>query len=230
MLYAKQIPYDCQESYWEDLFDPETIVLHGNRDFKSHTTDAFDLLQKYLGDACEDRYMQKNGEGYAGYDETFSDIIEDYFPPEGEGRSKYTVEEMKAWDSLLSHYESNDFREAKRRGLELITGKAYTCQEIRGCCQGDWQILYYPSDYGKDFGRFFETLYFNLGSEWMIHSETEDPDGPQDISGYCIYVQASGYDLDEVRNQLSGETGIPESEIKLYSFAEYQQIPYYKAC
>ena len=73
----------------------------------------------------------------------------------------------------------------------------------------------------------FETMYFNTGSEWIIHDEENTPEGPEDISGYSCYIVA---DTEEgIRKELAAVAGCAPSDIVMWAFDEFIRVAQYKA-
>ena len=71
-LIAKQIPPEYQKSPldYDEIFD--NIICDGNRDYESRTTREYDLITKYLDDAC---YDWENREYYG---DTLTEILRQY--------------------------------------------------------------------------------------------------------------------------------------------------------
>lgn len=73
----------------------------------------------------------------------------------------------------------------------------------------------------------FETMYFNTGSEWIIHDEENTPEGPEDISGYGCYIVA---DTEEgIRKELAAVAGCAPSDLVIWAFDEFIKVARYKA-
>lgn len=75
----------------------------------------------------------------------------------------------------------------------------------------------------------FETEYFNTGSEWIVHDEKEEPENPEDISGYSIYCH--GWNNDQIKEEIAEAQGkkAEEVEIVLFAFKTYTRTPVYEA-
>ena len=225
MIYAKQIPPEFQESQLSWDFWPEDIICCGNRDYNVHQTDAYEKLMKYAGDCADEIENLGHSWSYKNATEAIMDLL----PPEH--KKNYSTREIKRWKELLKGYsvcrscEEDDYI---AQMLSLITGKKYSHTEIHGCCQRDWQRLYYPSAYGREFVKAFEIEFFNLGSEWIIHDEDSEPKDTDGISGYSMYLMADGYSSDEVKEELSEQIGVSPEEIVLYSFVGWKRSADYK--
>ena len=110
-------------------------------------------------------------------------------------------------------YEEND---VLCKVLELITGKTWDHGTIRGCCQGDWQDIIFPAEYGREWLEHFETEYFNTGSEWII-----DPDG-DNVSAY-----AHSWNNDGIRVELADAIGTTPENITLLAFSGWKRSAEY---
>lgn len=226
-IYAKQVPPEYQESplFCDDEFFPDNIAVYGNRDFKPHFTGVFDELSERMMDAMEVWDDMQRGDGYT---ETWADVLNDYLPPVGRG--SYTRAERQEWPLILIEYGYNAGtgpRDAEfmARAASLITGQEYHAGTIRGCCQGDWQTVIYPAEYGRDWLEAFETEYFNTGTEWIIHDGDEKPEDPDDISGPSIYCH--GWNTEQIKREIADASGDPDAEVQLYEFTEWTRTATY---
>ena len=129
-------------------------------------------------------------------------------------------EEKAKFTELLEMYDNTKWsRELDQQlflaAILILKQKPYSFRTIRGCCQGDWADILYPSEeFTDDDVKNFESEYFNLGSQWIIHDETTDPEGPEDIDGYSIYCHDS--DENAVRSEIASATGCdPADEAKI---------------
>lgn len=167
-IYAKQVPPEYQESFFEPECWPG-IIFHGNRWFNSHTTPEFDAI-----------------------------------------------------------YNRFDGEKRILRALHLVTGKRYDVRTIRGSCQSDWQNIYYPvEEYTRGALDILEADYFNTGTEWIVHDENTDPDGPEDISGFSVYCY--GWRTEDIKAEIAEAYGATDAEVILYQHSGYTQIPKWEA-
>jgi len=82
-------------------------------------------------------------------------------------------------------------------------------------------------DWSREALAAFETMYFNTGSEWIIHDEENTPEGPEDISGYSCYIVA---DTEEgIRKELAAVAGCAPSDLVIWAFDEFIRVAQYKA-
>ncbi len=216
-LYAKQINPEYQESplYFEEDF-PENIIITGNRNYKDHTTWEYNHIIQEYEVLCE--HYENIKEGNSCY-KNITELLKDYFP------GKYSTKTIHKFKEVLEKYGTRYYYEGNYiiDMLEIITGKEWKKTTIRGCCQSDWQeVIYSPEEWTKEALNAFEAMYFNTGSEWIIHDEENDPEGPEDISGYSVYC--TSWDIEK---ELTEAANYEPEEVILYEFSGYTKTPVY---
>lgn len=224
MIYARQIAPEWQESpiFLDGMF-PENIVVTGNRDYISRTTAEYDRVLDTLESYAE--VLESPREyGYKCATEAAIDLLQ---PVKG----KFSTGNIHALKGYFSRYgtgSSRDDKEIIARVLSLVTGQPWQWSIIRGCCQGDWQEVFYPvNEWSREALAAFETMYFNTGSEWIIHDEENTPEGPEEINGYSCYIVA---DTEEgIKKELAAVAGCAPSDIVMWAFDEFIRVPQYKA-
>lgn len=73
--------------------------------------------------------------------------------------------------------------------LNVITGQLWKHTGLRGCCQGDYVVAYYPvREKIKEYLDWVEAWYFGTGTEVMVHEEENTPEKAEDISGWTFYT------------------------------------------
>jgi hypothetical protein len=205
-IYAKQVPPEYQESpLFMDECWPENVFVFGNKWLTDHAGRLEDIKR-----ALEDISDVCNGYGY-------TNNLLDVIPERDDGR-KYTRAERLQLVRLAKNYteysnNSDDENEILCDVLELITGKKYEYATIRGCCQGDWQEIIYPAEYGDDFLRDFETEYFDTGAEWIIDDD------------YSVYTHA--WRDDDIRAEIAAAACVDPGDVVLYTFTGWSKIPNY---
>ena len=230
MVYARQMNPAYQESPLF-IFDewPESMILYGNRDYRSHTIPVFDcLIDNYEACMTEINNFQN---GYRWY-KNITEIITDYLPPVH--KDKYSTKEVHTWKLLLEEWEKAWDRKSRINeddciveALGLMTGQKWDYSEIHGSCQGDWQTIYFVVDeWDRESRNAFEIEYFNMGSEWMIHDGNDTPEQPEDISGITYYCTA--WNEDGIRKQLADIAGCKPEEVKAWAWNGETWMPKYK--
>lgn len=228
-IYARQVPPEHQESplmiddcFWEE------IICDGNRDYKSRTTHEYKRLKGSISEAAAEVEAIVKKNGYSPY-KNITEIIHDMFFREN--RKRYTTKEIHTWKELLLYYQTCKREEENAvicQALKLMTGKSYSHRSIRGCCQSDWQRIYYPDgEYSAKSIECFETEYFNLGSEWIVHDDETEPETPNDITGYSQYCYS--WNDDGIRKEIADSERCKPEEVVIYKFNGYIKTAVYEA-
>lgn len=212
-IYAKQVPPEYQESPLEFCDWPENVYVFGNRHFTDRAGRLEDIKQ-----ALADIYDICNG--WSCYSK-----LSDVMPARDDGR-EYTRDERLTLARLAANhaecsYNSDDECALLCDVLELITGQKYDYTTIRGCCQGDWQEIIYPAEYGREWLRDFETEYFNTGAEWRISEGTPDSD-----DNYYFYSHS--WSDDGTRDEIAAAAGVDPGDVILYTFTGWSKTPEYR--
>lgn len=230
MIYCKQIPPEYQESR---LFDDERtgtdyINVTGNRHYISRTSPLFDRVLDTLdnGELSEVLDDMQNGGYYSGSYRNATEAINDLLAPE---KARYSTRDIHALKELVKAYaESGKENDILCKVLSVVTGREWEWQIIRGCCQGDWNEIFYPvEEWSREALDAFETMYFNTGEEWVIHDEENIPEGPEEVNGYSCYT-VSGTE-EGTRKELAEIAGCSPDDLVLWAFDGFIQVPQYKA-
>lgn len=218
-IYAKQVPPEWQESpLFIDGCFPEDVILDGNKDYISHTTEEYDNLFARMDDLSYELDKLETGEGwYKNATEAISDIL-----PRHDGKP-YNTRQVHAWRRIIDEWDYRGNDDLICEALHLMTGKEYQAVTICGCCQSDWQDAYFPADWSRDDIAHFESEYFNTGSEWIIHDEATEPAGPDDVSGYSLYC--TSWNNDGIKQEIADCVGGSPEDVIIYPFEQYQKVP-----
>lgn len=213
-IYAKQTPPEFQESplFYDELCFPDNVIVCGNRDYVSHKTDLFRVIESALKNMLEEV-------GY-GYN-TITEAIMDYIPPKKKAR--YSTKEINEIKNIIEDYvncRNCDKDDYLCDLLSIVDGRKWEHRTIRGVMQSEWQIMFYPVDEwcDKDIDHF-EMEYFNTGTEWCVTEEGCE-------TGYTMYLY-SGHESD-IKKEISERTGVETEDIVLYVFDGYVKTPKYK--
>lgn len=215
-IIAKQVPPEYQESPLFHCDWPENVFVFGNRHYNQHA-ERLEELRAALEEIAEE-WENINNHG-RGYYNSWIDALNNLFPARDDGR-EYTRAERLELARLAREYcecSSNDENAYLCVVLEFITGREWNAATIRGRCQGDWQEIIYPAEYGRDWLEAFETEYFNTGTEWII-----DPDG----DAYSIYC--TGWNNDLIRAEIAAAAGCDPGDIVLYTFTGWSRTGEYE--
>lgn len=218
-IYAKQVPPEYQESPLFVFDDwPENVYVFGNRYYNQHAENLEDIRRALEDIAGEWENLNNHCRGYYT---SWIDALNDLFPARDDGREYNRAERLELARLAREYCECSSSAENDIlcAALELITGTEYAAATIRGCCQGDWQEIIYPAEYGRAWLEAFETEYFNTGTEWII-----DPDG----DAYSIYC--TGWNNDLIRAEIADAHGCDPGDVVLLEFtgwsktAEYTEV------
>lgn len=216
-IFAEQGPPEYQESplFMEEW--PESVYIFGNDHYKEHG--EIEKLKGSLHDAAYE--LKQLEQGLHARDYSLIEILNDFLQAEN-GRI-YSRSDRLKWRNLLLSFDGywNIDNDAITAALELITGDEYDAAQICGCCQGDWNNIIYPTKYGREWLRDFETEYFNTGAEWRITEGDTDSD-----DAYYFYTHA--WSDDGKRAEIAAAVGADPADVVLYVFDGYTQTAEYR--
>lgn len=227
-IYARQVNPAYSGYFIGDIFEYDeafqNITVFGNRDLYGRKTEVFERVYEVLrsGDLAE--ALENVGDEYSWY-KTATEAINDYLRRE-DGKP-YSAKDIHTLKRLVEEFQT--CRSEKENSiicevLSLITREEYDWTTIRGCCQSEWNEVFYPADeYSIEDIRTFETYYFNTGSEWIIHDSEDEPENPEDIDGYSYYCTSYNE-----REEIAREAGVKPEDVVLYEYHE-EMKPYYVA-
>lgn len=219
-IYAKQIAPEYQESPLYMGEWPENVYVFGNRGYKDNSK-RIDEIRRGLETIADTFADMQNGENWARNGNLHAVI---WYELPREGGAGYTRAERLEIVRLAEMYcncRSYDENDIICDVLEIITGKKYDNATIRGCCQGDWNYIIYPAEYGREWLKEFEIEYFNLGDEWALYEN--GPDGE-----YVFHFYTHSWRDDEKRAEIADAAGVKPDDVILYAFDGWSRTPVYK--
>lgn len=191
-IKAYQVAPEYQEApLW--LFDemPEGVEIWGNKDYKRHTSATFDEVLECLE--------------YGN----FSDF-------------EFTGYKAQRLEELCNKYGTRgaDDEGIIAEALSIVTGQKWEYKQISGCCQSDWNYIYYrPEEWTENALEYFEIEYFNTGNEWRIEDEEGDDMGN---------VYTHEWNDDERKREIAENIGVDPDEVTLYLFDGWTKTAKYK--
>lgn len=219
-IYAEQIAPEYQESplFMEEW--PENVYIYGNDVFNNPGEKEIENIKDLLYDAANELICLQ-AQKYNSYN-SFIDIIANHLPAP-KNKKEYSRADRLQWRALLLNFDAGAIRDddAITAALKLITGDDYNAATIRGCCQGDWNNIIYPAEYGREWLKNFEIEYFNTGAEWRIY---ENDPGSDDY--YYFYTHA--WNDDGQRAELAAAAGVDPADVVLYVFDGYIHTAKYR--
>ena len=231
-VYAKQINPEYQESYLfdDDGMGTEYINVCGNKDFQSRTSKLFDRVKECLdnGELAEAIEDIKTGGYYSSFYENVTQAINDLlWREDGKPYGTRQIGKLKQLVLKYSDCRSNEEDQILVDVLSIVKEEKWDYRQINGCCQSDWNYVYYPVQYWTKEGLdAFETMYFNTGSEWVIHDEETEPESPEDISGYSVYCIS--WNDEGIKKELAEAAGVEPEEIIMYAYDHSVSVPVYR--
>lgn len=175
------------------LFDemPEGVEICGNKDYKRHTSATFDEVLECL----------EYGD--------FSDF-------------EFTGYKAERMEELCNKYGTRgaDDEGIIAEALSIVTGQKWEYRQISGCCQSDWNYIYYrPEEWTEKALEYFEVEYFNTGDEWRIEGEEGDDFG-------SIYTHE--WNEDGKKREIAESIGVNHGDVTLYLFDGWAKTAKYK--
>lgn len=227
-VYARQINPMYQGDFVTDVFNYdeafENISVCGNHHYIERKTDVFSRVFDALNYGDLTNELENVGQPYSWY-KNVTECINDYLCRE-DGK-KYSCKDIHDLKQLVKEF--SECRNSEENGiickiLTLVTRHEYDYTTIRGCCQGDWNEVFYPVDkYTTEDINTFESYYFNTGTEWIIHDEDNEPETAEEITGYSMYCVTF-----DVKEEIAKAEGVKPEDVVLYEYHESMQ-PYYIA-
>lgn len=219
MYFAKQVPPQQQIApFCGDMY-PD-VTFKGNGQYIDRICPEWNHVARFLRMAETYDYLSLSDEDLKW------NIEEDLRKP-----NEYSMEEVQTIRALISDYQNAD-TEAKERSaligiLNIFTGQTWIEKTIRGCCQGEWQTVFYPEEqYSEQAINNLEIEYFNLGSDWIIHDRDNTPEKPEDVDGFYCYTH--GWNTEMNQNELAEALGCKPEEIVLWEYDHDMIVPVYK--
>lgn len=229
-IYARQINPEFQDSmvFDDDGNGVEYINVWGNRDYQSHTSSVFDRVRECLdvGELADDIEAIMEKSPYAIYGNVTEAINNQLWRDDGKTYSTRQIGKLKQLVLKYSDCNSSEKDQILVDVLSIVTGEEWDYKEIHGYCQGEWNTVYYPVKWWtKESLEAFETMYFNTGSEWIIHEGDTEPTSPEEIDG-CAYYCVSWND-EGIKKELAEAAGGKAEDVVLYKYAGSKSVPIY---
>lgn len=197
---------------WEDIF------IAGNTHYAKLTDDNFEHIVNRFDEIGMYANVKNNKMVITDFYDDLNDMLSDLFPCE---KGYYNNEEIEKWESLIISYWKNEnlSNDIICEALTIITNKQYNWKCLKGCSQGEWNYIYYPTEiYSEKDIEDFEYEYFNTGTEWIV---TECEDGEE--TSYYTHTCSN----DESRIELAQWLECNPDDIQMFEFIGYEQIPKY---
>ena len=189
---AYQVAPEYQESPLSSFDDwLEGLEIYGNRDYIRRTSETFDEVLECL---------------------EYGDFSDFQF-------TRYKADRM---EYLCSEYYTQGANNEAiiAEALSIVTGQQWEYRQIFGCCQSDWNYIYYrPEEWTEKALEYFEIEYFNTGDEWHIEDEEGDDLG-------SVYTHE--WNDDEKKREIAENIGVYPGDVTLYLFDGWTKTAKYK--
>ena len=144
-IYARQISPEYQESplFIGDEFFPDNIAVFGNRDYVEHLPEIVQRVREILNNG-ELADILENVKAWGDWYKNATEAITEYLPPEsGKRYSTNAIHALRELTVNFSRCRSCEEDGIFCKVLSIVTGKKWDYSTIRGCCQGDWQEVFF---------------------------------------------------------------------------------------
>lgn len=230
-IYARQIDPQYQDSrvFDDDGNGVEYINVWGNKDYQSRTSNVFNRVRECLdsGELADDIKAIAEKSQYAAFGNVTEAINSQLWRDDGKAYNTKQIGKLKQLVLRYSDCKSGEEDQILVDVLSIVTGEEWDYKEIHGCCQGEWNTVYYPVKYWtKESLESFEIMYFNTGSEWIVHEGDTEPTSPEEIDG-CAYYCVSWND-EGIKKELAEATGGKAEDVVLYKYAGSVSMPIYE--
>lgn len=188
--YATEL--DGENFNYEMYLDEDTLVdnkiaIYGNREYCNMNADLVEDIKHSLENCFYDlREVQEDAEN-SGW--TKKQLNSELLKTVGYYFNKNLSDDDKgSLINLCTLYNDSEDTDIILKAMSINYGKKYNVRTIKGCCQGDWNTLYYPEGTGEDFINFIEAVYFATGTEFAITENMVEPEEADTAETYCDYT------------------------------------------
>lgn len=195
----------------------EGLTITGNDRFYGYKDPLFEKVENALENDLYSIVYEWDYE--AQWYKNFSAAICEVLAPEKKNGHNYSTREIKAIKDLTVKYHSDcrytsDYYDVICDVMTIVSGRKYDHQGIHGCCQGDYQEVFYEVEkWNQEAIDWIEAEYFNTGTEFCVHDEDTIPEDASDVSGYWDYTPDWN-----VRRGIANAIGCNEDEVFIYNY------------
>lgn len=132
---------------------------------------------------------------------------------EEERKNLIKKETLDSWDE--------DEERIVLKALDLYYGGNWDSEQIRGCCQGDWALVYFDSsEWSKESIEALEIEYFNLGEEWVCSctpiTDEEAKEATEEDTTDEVWVYVYSWNEESKRKEIADAIGCNENEVVMF--------------
>lgn len=215
------IPFD--DAYMSGLLQDSAIC--GNKDYSEFMPEWF----KTLTDSTQLEYMLDDIDHFITdldmpIEQAVSQTLDAYVDiPDALKQDTITPENAQVIYEALRNQYCYSSSETLCQLLSAITNKKWEHTTIRGYCQSDWNILYYPDDGTVDI-RLIEAIYFGRYEDYSVHAN--DFDDENDMGLMRVY------DFEDFKDVFKNEFGdlLKDGDtVEMRHIKGYTQVPCYES-
>lgn len=231
-IYVRQVNPEFQGRgiFDNELNGVEHINVCGNTDYKEHTSNVFKRVKSALdnGELAEAIKDIETDGYYSSFYKTITEVFNDLLKRnDGKNYSRRQIGKLKQLILKYDDCKSSEQDHLLVDVLSIVTGEEWDYKMIYGNRQSDWNTVYYPVQYWtKESLEAFEIIYFNTGSEWIIHDGDMEPTSPEEIDGLTCYCVS--WNDDGIKKELAEAAGGNAEDVILYKYRESTCISTYK--
>ena len=206
--------YDIREN------DENDVIIDGGRNFTNIDQKGYLIAAK----KAISGYNSWDFDYY--YHNSIMDHLKDYLPKKENGKRLSPKEahnikmSIECWNNDKLSYE-----DVVCEILSVITGQIWKHTGLRGCCQGDYVVAYYPvREKIKEYLDWVEAWYFGTGTEVEIHDDEKEPECAEDVAGYTFYT--ASWKTEDIITEIKQQCGYKaeDVEVKLWVYKETRRI------
>lgn len=219
MIYAKTLN-PKRQFIWDDYMDyaDRDIIIDGkNSGFKGWNDGILEDVRKCICE-CSDYEIDVY---YDGSKVSFFS----YYLKKANGK-RFTGVECKRMYDVINAAGSNHLQWERLCicvMLSIIKGVRYSSRMIRGCCQSDWAIAYYPENEPAKEISYAESAYFGVGTEIEIHDDAIEPNDASQVNGYTIW--SAGLSEEEIISDVCEHEGCKPDELRIWFYDHTDNHP-----
>ena len=233
-IYAKEVPYDAQES-WGVYYDEEMacdshIYLGRNRDFVTVNAALVDDVFQALDLICGDIQYELEHNFDCVQDITidvYRSIIEESLRRQSSDKA-FTDDEIISLIKLADKYSccnTSEELDIACAVLSILYEEPFAYTTLRGCRQGDWIECVYPESHKCDLD-YIEAVFFGTGSEFEITTEMiESADEFDKTDTYADYFIRNTED--EIKAWVAERNNCTPAEVALLLISDTRTVVQY---
>lgn len=209
--YQESPIYDRLGEIYNRLFLVPTENCYGIRN---------DVLKDFFNnveEAANEWYAIKEKSSYRTYD-NITEILNNLLYRE-DGK-KWNTRQVHAWKEILDGWDEDE-ESVVLKALDLYYGGDWDSRQIRGCCQGDWALVYFDSsEWSKESIEALEIEYFNLGEEWICScapiTDEEAEEATEEDTTDEVWVYVYSWNEESKRKEIADAIGCNENEVVMF--------------